>query len=146
MELSVSYGLWKLNELRSETRVFPTFYFNFLIIMYIIFLTIKIMPIMHYAGSLTIFPSSGFQFGPPAPLFEVFALNRRNSRRIRLRTWVILDPIMIFLTLSKEYIIEMFYLNIIEKLFLYVEQLDQLGVGLPFIRLLTGVPIPVFRI
>ena len=33
----VSYGLWKLNELRSETRVFPTFYFNFLIIMYIIF-------------------------------------------------------------------------------------------------------------
>ena len=33
----VSYGLWKLNELRSETRVFPSFYFNFLIIMYIIF-------------------------------------------------------------------------------------------------------------
>ena len=32
MELSVSYGLWKLNELRSETRVFPTFYCNFLII------------------------------------------------------------------------------------------------------------------
>ena len=35
MELSVSYGLWKLNELRSETRVFPTFYCNFLIIKYI---------------------------------------------------------------------------------------------------------------
>ena len=37
-------------------------------------------------------------------------------------------------------IIEMFYLNTIKKLFLFVEQLDQLEVCLPYSRLLTGVP------
>ena len=35
----------------------------------------------------------------------------------------------------------MFYLNTIEQLFLFVEQLDQLEVCLPYIRLLTGIPI-----
>ena len=43
MELSVSYGLWKLNELRSETRVFPTFYCNFLIIKNLQFLSTTII-------------------------------------------------------------------------------------------------------
>jgi len=41
------------------------------------------------------------------------------------------------------YKIEMFYLNTIEHLFLFVEQLDQLQVGLPHSRLLTGIPILV---
>ena len=35
----------------------------------------------------------------------------------------------------------MFYFNIIEHLFLFVEQLDQLEVCLPYSRLLTGIPI-----
>ena len=35
----------------------------------------------------------------------------------------------------------MFYLNTIEQLFLFVEQLDQLEVCLLYIRLLTGIPI-----
>ena len=35
----------------------------------------------------------------------------------------------------------MFYLNTIEQLFLFVEQLDQLQVCLPFRRLLAGIPI-----
>ena len=40
----------------------------------------------------------------------------------------------------------MLYLNTIEQLFLFVEQLDQLEVCLPYIRLLTGIPIPaVFK-
>ena len=37
--------------------------------------------------------------------------------------------------------IEMFYLNTIEQLFLFVEQLDQLEVCLPDSRLLAGIPI-----
>ena len=37
--------------------------------------------------------------------------------------------------------IAMFYLNTIEQLFLFVEQLDQLEVCLPNSRLLTGIPI-----
>ena len=37
--------------------------------------------------------------------------------------------------------IEMFYLNTIEQLFLFVEQLDQLEVCLPYNRLLAGIPI-----
>ena len=36
---------------------------------------------------------------------------------------------------------EMFYLNTIEQLFLFVEQLDQLEVCLRYSRLLTGIPI-----
>ena len=43
--------------------------------------------------------------------------------------------------LCKESIIEMFYLNSIEQLFLFVEQLDQLEVCLVCSRLLTGIPI-----
>ena len=35
----------------------------------------------------------------------------------------------------------MFYLNTIEQLFLFVEQLDQLEVCLPHSRLLSGIPI-----
>ena len=35
----------------------------------------------------------------------------------------------------------MFYLNTIEQLFLFVEQLDQLEVCLPYSRLLTAIPI-----
>ena len=35
----------------------------------------------------------------------------------------------------------MFYLNTIEQLFLFVEQLDQLEVCLPYSILLTGIPI-----
>ena len=38
-------------------------------------------------------------------------------------------------------VLEMFYLNTIEQLFLFVEQLDQLEVCLPYGRLLTGIPI-----
>ena len=37
--------------------------------------------------------------------------------------------------------VEMFYLNTIEQLFLFVEQLDQLEVCLPYSRLLTGIQI-----
>ena len=37
--------------------------------------------------------------------------------------------------------LEMFYLNTIEQLFLFVEQLYQLEVCLPYCRLLTGIPI-----
>ena len=37
--------------------------------------------------------------------------------------------------------LEMFYLNAIEQLFLFVEQLDQLEVCLHYSRLLTGIPI-----
>ena len=37
----------------------------------------------------------------------------------------------------------MFYLNIIEQLLLFVEQLDQLEVCLTYSRLLTGIPILV---
>ena len=37
----------------------------------------------------------------------------------------------------------MFYLNTIEQLFLFVEQLDQLEICLPYIRLLAGIPILV---
>ena len=37
--------------------------------------------------------------------------------------------------------IEMFYLNTIEQLFLFVELLDQLEVCLPNSRLLTAIPI-----
>ena len=37
--------------------------------------------------------------------------------------------------------VEMFYLNSIEQLFLFVEQLDQLEVCLPYSRLLAGIPI-----
>ena len=39
--------------------------------------------------------------------------------------------------------VEMFYLNTIEQLFLFVEQLDQLEVCLPYIKLLTGIQILV---
>ena len=46
-----------------------------------------------------------------------------------------------------KYLLEMFYLNTIEQLFLLVEQLDQLEVCLPYSRLLTGIPIlAVFQI
>ena len=44
-------------------------------------------------------------------------------------------------TILVRYIIEMFYLNTIEQLFLFVEQLDHLEVCLPYSRLLTGIPI-----
>ena len=36
---------------------------------------------------------------------------------------------------------EMFYLNTIEQLILFVEQLDQIEICLPYHRLLTGIPI-----
>ena len=40
----------------------------------------------------------------------------------------------------------MFYLNTIEQLFLFVEQLDQLEVCLPYNRLLGGIPtLAVFQ-
>ena len=39
------------------------------------------------------------------------------------------------------FLLEMFYLNTIEQLFLFVEQLDQLEVCLPYSRLLAGIPI-----
>ena len=41
------------------------------------------------------------------------------------------------------YGLEMFYLNTIEQLFLFVEQLFQLEVCLPYSRLLAGIPILV---
>ena len=37
--------------------------------------------------------------------------------------------------------LEMFYLNTIKQLFLFVEEVDQLEVCLPYSRLLTGIPI-----
>ena len=37
--------------------------------------------------------------------------------------------------------LEMFYLNTIEQLLFFVEQLDQLEVCLPYSRLLAGIPI-----
>ena len=40
-----------------------------------------------------------------------------------------------------KFLLEMFYLNTIEQLFLLVEQLDQLEVCLPYSRLLAGIPI-----
>ena len=41
---------------------------------------------------------------------------------------------------------EMFYLNTIEQLFLFVEQLDQLEVCLPYSRLQTRIPIRYSKI
>ena len=41
----------------------------------------------------------------------------------------------------QDFRVEMFYLNTIKQLFLFVEQLDQLDVCLPYSRLLTGIPI-----
>ena len=41
------------------------------------------------------------------------------------------------------FLLEMFYLNTIEQLFLFVKQLYQLEVCLPYSRLLTGIPILV---
>ena len=58
--------------------------------------------------------------------------------------WGILNNIVkntIQTTLDIEKILEVFYLNTIEQLFLFVEKLDQLEVCLPYIRLLTGIPI-----
>ena len=43
--------------------------------------------------------------------------------------------------LSSTLKLEMFYLNTIEQLFLFVEQLDQLEVCLPYSRLLAGIPV-----
>ena len=40
-----------------------------------------------------------------------------------------------------QYQVEMFYLNTIEHLFLFVEHLEQLEVCLPDSRLLNGIPI-----
>ena len=45
----------------------------------------------------------------------------------------VLDAVKVYL--------EVFYLNTIEQLFLFVEQLDQLEVCLLYSRLLTGIPI-----
>ena len=42
---------------------------------------------------------------------------------------------------NKYKVVEMFYLNTIEQLFLFVEQLDQSEVCLPDHRLLTGIPM-----
>ena len=44
---------------------------------------------------------------------------------------------------NKIYLVDMFYLNTIEQVFLLVEQLDQLVVCLTYNRLLTGIPILV---
>ena len=38
-------------------------------------------------------------------------------------------------------VVEMFYLNTIEQLYLFAEPKDQLEVGLPYSRLLAGIPI-----
>ena len=47
---------------------------------------------------------------------------------------------------KKQGLIEMFYLNTIEQVFLLVEQLDQLVVCLTYSRLLTGIPkLAVFQ-
>ena len=42
---------------------------------------------------------------------------------------------------NKYKVVEMFYLNTIEQLFLFVEQLDQSEVCLPYSRLLAGISI-----
>ena len=39
------------------------------------------------------------------------------------------------------YIVELFYLNTIEQLFLFVEQFDQLEICLPYCSFLAGIPI-----
>ena len=45
------------------------------------------------------------------------------------------------MSLLFHFYVEMFYLNTIEQLFLFVEQLDQLKVCLPYSRLLAGIQI-----
>ena len=52
-----------------------------------------------------------------------------------------------FLSILLKFQLEMLYLNAIEQLFLFVEQLDQLEVCLPYsTRLLTGIPkLAVFQ-
>ena len=48
--------------------------------------------------------------------------------------------------LSFGLLVEMFHLNTIEQLFLFVEQLVQLEVCLPYSRLLAGIPkLAVFK-
>ena len=42
--------------------------------------------------------------------------------------------------------LEMFYLNTIKQLFIFVQQLDQSEVCLPYSRLLTGILIPKFKV
>ena len=52
-----------------------------------------------------------------------------------------------FLSILLKFQLEMLYLNAIEQLFLFVEQLDQLEVCLPYSGLLTGIPkLAVFQI
>ena len=52
-----------------------------------------------------------------------------------------LEEINICMSLLFHFYVEMFYLNTIEQLFLFVEQLDQLKVCLPYSRLLAGIQI-----
>ena len=56
-----------------------------------------------------------------------------------------IKSIFIFMQTSFRYVsivlIEMFYLNTIAQLFLFVEQIDQIEVCLPYSRLLTGMPL-----
>ena len=53
---------------------------------------------------------------------------------------------LFFLKASLKLQLEMFYLNTIDQLFLFVVQLDQLEVFLPYRRLLAGIPtLAVFQ-
>ena len=63
-------------------------------------------------------------------LLIIYHLLDIKTLGINFHLWL-LDP----------YLVEMFYLNSIEQLFFFVEQLDQLEVCLPLSRLLSGIPI-----
>jgi len=62
-----------------------------------------------------------------------------------LRSEIRIDPLLTSknqrLNLTLYSYLEMFYLNTIEQLFLFVEQLFQLEVCLTYSRLLAGIPI-----
>ena len=94
---------------------------------------------------------SGFSNLPqslPAPLPTPYYQTRarvENDSKFKLIASENNHKNMIFaleLTLIWFLYIEMFYLNTIEQLLLFVEQLDQLKVCLPYNRLLAGIPIP----
>ena len=65
-----------------------------------------------------------------------------NEKYPQRKTFLFEEQTNVYLLKEKQFI-EMFYLNTIEQLFLFVEQLDQLEVCLPYSRLLAGIPMLV---
>jgi len=72
------------------------------------------------------------------------------NQPIRNRYFETVDQLQSRTQEDKKLEIELFYLNTIEHLFLFVEQLDQLEVCLPYSRLLAGITniggIPKFKV